>query len=396
MLTDLTGSYVYTVSLPDSTWPADTSFGIQLRWDKADAIFSGAYAPFSQYGDLWALEVASGDTIPGVTTTAIFNIDSLKQDTIGLIGVFEDAPSSGAAATYKMKGVYPGIFYNYTSCASIGDKADMGDQGIYTYDQASVSGNFAIKRDPSIGGDQVLPPFNDGTISITDTTLDVLNIKFKDRDSHSSLYSDIPDYVWDEGSHPSVNGVNSGGDRTYMAFPPVLAVSDLGYGDTFIGAYDGSNGTPSAGPAYVYNTDLAPWGNYMTYYGWIFQIEMGYLAAAGLLTDAAGDGSMADDLVGYMLTKLATNPSKTTEYFGVPYGNLVSTTDGTAATATITDDSDHDLGEDLLLGGRMKYTIKHNDCAVPADVTIDFDATFLRCSTDNCTGDNYHITPSWN
>ena len=43
----------------------------------------------------------------------------------------------------------------------------------------------------------------------------------------------------------------------------------------------------------------------------------------------------------------------------------------------------------------MKYSIIHNDCAVPANVTIDFDATFTRCATDNCVGDGYHVEPDW-
>jgi hypothetical protein len=45
--------------------------------------------------------------------------------------------------------------------------------------------------------------------------------------------------------------------------------------------------------------------------------------------------------------------------------------------------------------GRLKYTITGNDCAVPANVTIDFDATFTRCATDNCVGDGYHVEPDW-
>jgi hypothetical protein len=121
----------------------------------------------------------------------------------------------------------------------------------------------------------------------------------------------------------------------------------------------------------------------MTYKAWIFQIEM------------AVRGLSATDLVGYMLTALATDVASTTQYFGMPYANLVSMgTDG--ATPTITNDSDHDLDStDLNSGGRMKYSIIHGDCAIPADVTIDFNATFSRCTTDNCTGDSYHVEPSW-
>ena len=122
MLTALSGAYTYTVNLPDGdesgvTWAnTDTSFGIKARWDGADALFTGALAGYSDYGDLWLSEVSAGDTIPGVTTTAIYSHTNLQADTIGLIGVFEDAPSAGNYATYKMGGVYPSVGYNYANC----------------------------------------------------------------------------------------------------------------------------------------------------------------------------------------------------------------------------------------------------------------------------------------
>ena len=387
-LTALSGTYLYTVNLPDGnesgvTWASDTTFGIQATWDMADSIFTGAYAPFSEYGKQWLLPLVEGDTIPGVSQTTALNYAQLQGVGIGLIGVFEDAPSAGAYATYYFKGVYPSVSYQYSTCATGSATPTMTDQGIYKWDQTLTTGNFEIKRDPSIAGTQVLPPFNDGTLAFTDETLNTLNIKFLDKDSHSSLYEDIPGYVWDEGKHPNLTSqdpkVNSGGDRSYVAFAPALPIgpSPDGYGDMF---YETSVGATSVGtgPAYVYNTALAAWGNYMTYNAWIFQIEMKRLG----LSDTA--------LVGHMLTTLGTDPTSTDQYFGMPYANLVSMgTDG--ETPTITDDSDHDLGTDQLLGGRMKYTIIHGDCAIPADVTIDFNATFERCTTDYCTGDSYHV-----
>ena len=76
----------------------------------------------------------------------------------------------------------------------------MTDQGLYNWNQSATTENFVIIRDPDISGSQVLPPFDDGTLALpTDTTM---NIQFRDRDSHSSLYTEIPDYVWDEGKHP--------------------------------------------------------------------------------------------------------------------------------------------------------------------------------------------------
>ena len=174
-----------------------------------------------------------------------------------------------------------------------------------------------------------------------------------------------------------------------MAFPNLpIGPSPEGYGDMFYASSEGAT-SQGIGPAYIYNPALAAWGNYMTYKAWIFQIEMGYLGAVGTITDANANGTMADDLVGYMLTALATDAAKTTQYFSMPYANLVSVV---GEVPTITDDSDHDLdAADFNAGGRMKYTITHGDCAIPADVTIDFNATFERCTTDYCTGDSYHV-----
>ena len=403
MLTALTGTYVYTVNLPDGdesgvAWAnTDTSFGIKATWDMADAIFVGDYAPFAEYGDQWLLEVQSGDEIPGVSqTTEIPSaaIPSVAAAGIGLIGVFEDAPSAGAYATYKMKGDYPLVSYDYSQCLSAGSIASMTDQGVYTWDQTATT--FEIKRDPSIAGTQVLPPFDDGTLTVTgDTTL---NIQFLDRDSHSSLYAEIPDQTWDEGTHPSLStgGINSGGDRSYVAMGTALPIGPspdgLGYGDVFYANSEGATGTGTIGsdPVYIYNPALASWGNYMTYKAWIFQIEM------------AVRGLSATDLVGYMLTALATDVASTTQYFGMPYANLILLdADGNLilddeGNPQLNNDSDHDLvSTDLNAGGRMKYSITHGDCAIPADVTIDFNATFTRCTTDNCTGDSYHVSPSW-
>jgi len=404
MLTDLTGTYTYTVALPNNaTWNPDTSFGIHMQ---------GEHHPLVgvNYAHYLLPIVTAGDTIPGVTQTAIYNIDSLRQDTIGLIGVFEDAPSAGAYATYKMKGVYPSVGYNYSTCTAGGagtslDKPDMGDQGIYTWDQTSTTENFVIKRDPAIGGEQVLPAFNDGTLIFTDETLDILNIKFKDRDAHDSLFAEIPDQAWDEGAHPSVNNKDSGGDRSYMAFPPVLAVGTMpdGYGPTFLGAYipgDPVFGTPDMGePAYLYNPALAAWGNYMTWNAWCFMGEMQYRAATLAITDANANG-LADELITYMVTKMAEDTANGTDLAkthgaNIPYATLITTVGtGTEAVSYPTNDSMNDFS-DGGGNGRLKYTITGADCAVPANVTIDFDATFTRCTTDNCVGDDYHVTPDW-
>ena len=393
MLTGLTGTYTYVIDLPEDgygqTWAADTSFGIRIKWNYADAIL-GSSADNAMF---WVpgVEFAVGDI--SLYTVATYDLPTMQAALFGLIGVFEDAPSLGADATYKMKGTYPGIFYNYSLCSSAGSTAPMTDQGLYTWDQTSY--NFTIKRDPDIAGSQVLPQFDDGTLTMTNDT--TMNIVFKDRDSHSTLYSEIMD-SWDEGNHPAPanggNDENSGGDRTYMAFPP-LTVDANG---AFAGSYDGTAGTTPAASGYYMSADLASWGGYMTWYALSFLGESEYLgamAAAGAITiaDADADGAITSvDIAVYLMS----NPSNTTQT-GMPYSAIVSA--GTDGMPVITNDSDHDVdvsggATTVAAGGKLTFDVI-SDCAAPVDVTIDFDATFTKCSTDNCAGDGYHVTPTW-
>jgi hypothetical protein len=397
MLTGLTGTYTYVIDLPEDgygqIWAADASFGIRIKWNYADAIL-GDNADNAMF---WmpGAEFAVGDV--SLYTVATYDLPTMQAAQFGLIGVFDDAPSSGSDATYKMKGTYPGIFYNYSLCSSAGSTAPMTDQGLYTWDQTSY--NFAIKRDPSIAGSQVLPQFNDGTLTMTNDT--TMNILFKDRDSHSTLYAEIMD-SWDEGNHPATanggNGENSGGDRTYMAFPPLIVDATTG---GFAGTFDGTNGTPATS-GYFYSIaaplDLSAWGGYMTWYAFSFSGESQYLgamAAAGAITisDADNNGAITSvDIAVYIMS----NPTNTTQT-GMPYSVIVSA--GADGMPVITNDSDHDVdisggAATLGAGGKLTFDVI-SDCAAPVDVTIDFNTTFTKCTTDNCTGDGYHVPLTW-
>jgi len=394
MMTGLTGTYTYTVGLPEAddsglTWAADTSFGIRIKWNYADAIL-GDNADNAMF---WVpdAEFAVGEV--SLYTVATYDLATMEAAEFGLIGVFDDAPSSGTDATYKMKGRYPGIFYNYSECKSAGLTAPMTDQGLYAWDQSTY--NFTIKRDPSISGSQVLPPFDDGTLTMTDDN--TMSIVFKDRDSHSTLYIEVMD-AWDEGNHPDTdnggNGLNSGGDRTYMAFPP-LVVDENG---AFAGTYDGTEGTTPATSGYYMSADLASWGGYMTWYAFSFLGESEYLgamAAAGAIeiADADQDGAITSvDIAVYIMS----NPTNTTQT-GMPYSVIVSA--GTDNMPVITNDSYDDVdvsggAATLGAGGKLTFNVI-SDCAVPVDVTIDFNTTFTKCTTDNCAGDGYHVTPTW-
>ena len=391
MMTELTGTYVYTISQPGSesgvTWPADSSYGIMVRWNYASSLPES----YQNSTDVWLQEFSAGDTAL-LTVRQFNNVSEVEAAGFGLIGVFEDAPTSGADATYKMKGEYPGIFYNYSECASAGSTAPMTDQGLYTWDQTLTSNNFVIKRDLSIAGSQVLPPFVDGALTVDSTTL---NIKFLDRDSHSSLYSEVME-AWDEGMHPDTlfggNGISSGGDRTYMAFPPLIADED----GALLAPYDGTPGTTPVLSGYYKSPMFAFWGGYMTYYAFVYNAESGLLKS-GMISgvDADTDGTITDQEVAlYMVT----NPNNTCS--GDPdikYSDIITGVDTSTdpPTPLFTNDSSSDFSpSNKSLGGKMTFDVIR-DCAVPVDVTIDFDATFTRCTTDNCAGDNYHVSPTW-
>ena len=124
----------------------------------------------------------------------------------------------------------------------------------------------------------------------------------------------------------------------------------------------------------------------MTWYAFCFLGELSYLTATSALSDVDGDGDAdATDLVMTMVG----NQSGATHGTAMPYSILVS------EAGAITNDSDHDVDiANLAAGGKMKLNTI-SDCAVPVDATIQFDATLTRCTTDNCAGDDYHVSPNW-
>ena len=392
-LTALTGKYTYVIDLPGAesgvTWPADTSFGIRIKWNYADAIL-GDNADKAQF---WipGAEFAVGDI--SLYQVATYDLPTMQYAEFGLIGVFETPPSAGEFATYKMKGQYPGVFYNYSVCSTAGSTAPMTDQGLYNWNQSVATENFVIRRDP-VQGDQVLPTFGDGTLTRVDDT--TLNIKFLDRDSHSTLYSQIMD-SWDEGNHPDPanggNGENSGGDRTYMAFPPLIVDPTTG---GFAGTFDGTNGTPAT-TGYFYSTtaplDLSAWGGYATFYYLVISGEAEYLKLTNAISDSDGDGSVMVEAITYMTINNSTLSTYNADpSASIPYSLLVSAIG--VPTNDSTNDFDPTSATTMGAGGKLTFNVI-SDCAAPVDVTIDFDATFTKCSTDNCTSDGYHVTPTW-
>ena len=118
--------------------------------------------------------------------------------------------------------------------------------------------------------------------------------------------------------------------------------------------------------------------------------EAEYLTLTGAISDTDGDDSVIGEAITHMKINNATGSTYSTS--PIPYSVLVS------SVGVPTNDSTHDFdptnATTMGAGGKLTFNVT-SDCAAPVDVTIQFDATFTRCTTDNCAGDNYHVTPTW-
>ena len=245
--------------------------------------------------------------------------------------------------------------------------APIDDQGTYTINKnprtgVVKAGNFAIAPDINLG-DQVLPPFPDGTYNVADSSK--LTIDFYDRDAHDVLYAEVKD-TWDEAADRGATGIFE---------LPVGTPSGI-IGDTTGGA--------SAAEGYIGGVAaLASWGTYLTTYALVVQGELEYLGAAAALgaitvADVDQDGAItAADLAYYM----ATNPTSTTQALGLPYALLVSAATG---AVVFTNDSGHDLdlsggAATAALGGKLTYHFPTGVC-FPHNETITFSSKFERAA----------------
>ena len=300
--------------------------------------------------------------MPSFPQTATYNKATLAAFSIAMTLTAQDAATVGAGATYTLKGTYPTTRLDDINCRTAGTVAPIDDQGLYYVNKNTrtgvvKAGNFSIAPDINLG-DQVLPPFPDGTYNVADSS--TLSIGFYDRDAHDVLYAEVKD-TWDEAADRGSTGIFE---------MPV---------DATTGAF-AATGT-SAAEGYVQSPLLASWGGYYTAYALVVNGELLYLAgaaAAGLITvaDADADGAITSaDFIAYM----ALNPTTTTQALGLPYSLLVKVT---ATGIVITNDSDHDLdlsggAATAALGGKLTFHFTTGTC-FPHNETITFDATFER------------------
>jgi hypothetical protein len=364
-LVELNGKYVRTVD-------TDTPIAHYGQWNLADAVLGAnaalALQPFVTHNN--------GDVMTGFPIESANNSDALAAAGISMQLTTQDASSAGEGATYTLTGSYPTIRTDLDACRTAAAVAAIEDQGKYwvdwgypgdVYNSGALvadPGNFMIQRDPQITGEQVLPPFHDGSATVTPGTNgapDVANLSFFDRDSHSDLHADIGT-TWSETA-----------DRV------VSAVFELPV-DPATGAF-GPTGTPAA-EGYVMNAALAPWKGYLTWYAFNVNVQTGAQAqdVKNPLQDLDGSGAVdVTDMVLFMhADNLAGGGGATA--LGMPFALLVNSTDPTAPV--LVDDSAGDLDPSggpatMAAGGKLTYVIANGTC-FNVDETIQFDAKFER------------------
>ena len=300
--------------------------------------------------------------MPGFPQTASYDKTTLAAFSIAMTLTAQDAATVGAGATYTLKGTYPTTRLDDINCRTAGTVAPIDDQGLYYVNKNTrtgvvKAGNFSIAPDINLG-DQVLPPFPDGTYNVADSSK--LTIGFYDRDAHDVLYAEVKD-TWDEAADRGSTGIFE---------MPV---------DATTGAFAATGDRAAEG--YVQSPLLAAWSGYFTAYALVVQGELAYLgavAATGAITvvDVDQDGAITSaDLAYYM----ATHPTSTTQVLGLPYAALVSAATG---AVVFTNDSDHDLdlsggAATAALGGKLTYHFPTGTC-FPHNETITFEAVFER------------------
>ena len=306
--------------------------------------------------------------MPGFPTTSTFSKAALAAASIAMTLTAQDAATVGAGATYTLKGTYPTTRLDEINCRTAGTVAPIDDQGLYYVNKNTRTGvvragNFSIAPDINLG-DQVLPPFPDGTYNVADSS--TLTIDFYDRDAHDVLYAEVKD-TWDEAADRGATGIFE-----IPVGTPSGIIGDPTGGESAAEGYIGGQA------ALVY------WGGYLTYYAFSYGGEVAYLTAlimAGALTlpDVDGvPGPTAGDFAIYMYS----NPTSTTQT-GIPYSSIV--TPNADGTPNFTNDSDHDIDVDSpttgshLTGGKLTMHFPTGVC-FPHNETITFSSKFERAA----------------
>ena len=364
-LSGLTGTYNRKVVTGSGIANSADAYNLVATWDDA-AGFAAALTNFGMPTDAAFITGATnqtlatwaaGDNAPGFPLTSTSDAAALAAVGVVMKGVFDDAPSKGAAATYKITGTYPSIQLNTETCTPYQTIPQINDQGNYTltFDATDAAGK--IELSPATDLDQVLPPFPDGKFTVNGDA-GKMTIDFLDRDNSSSRYSEVM-AAWSEADDRVISGLSQLPVNTAGGF--FTSPADPGAGAL-------------ASSAYVGATSLASWGGYLTWYAYNVIAETSQKVAdvKNPLTDLDGDGSITPvDMVVYMhADNLAGGGSVSA--FGIPYTMLVDSSNPAAPAAVNDSATDFTIAGIVTgSGGKMKFTILNGLC-MPVDETIEF------------------------
>lgn len=323
-LTALTASYLRTAVSPEGS-PADTTYSLTASWNLAAAVLGAASA-----ADQELASFSVGDTV--FATTKAFDTAALADFGISLeLGFLEDN-------TYTFSGAYPTLRLDMAACSTYLATPTVQDVGNYTvtYNADETGGTLGIFPNDLLG-DQVLPSFDDGTVTFTNAG-ETLQLDFLDRDGHDVLIAQTGE-TWDEEEH-----------RVTMGIPVAPILSSLGiFATADVADTEGKS-------AYLYDpVKLATWGNYLTFYGLIIQ---GTIAEMIALDPAITNEAEALAAIVALAGAGAADPTTT-----IPYATL------------LTDDSSGDFNPTALAaGGKLTYVI--NNVCIPVNELIDFESSW--------------------
>ena len=336
-LSALTGTYIRDVAQPTTSDP--TAFALTASWNYAAAVMGADSAKADQTISGFSV----GDTVLN-KTSALPSAAYLTAAGVAMTGIFK------TDNVYTLTGTYPTLRLDEAACNTYQTVAQITDQGYYgvVYNADNTGGAFTIAPDASLG-DQVLPPFDDATVTFTNDG-NTLNIQFEDRDSHDVDYAEVMT-EWSETE-----------DRVTMGIAQVPI-------DPTTGAFTAADSDSLNSSGYLMSADLTYWGGYATFYYLTIAGEAEFLALTGAITDSDGDGSYIAETIGYMVTN---NAGAT--HSGLPFSALVS------SAGVPTNDSAGDFDPaNMTAGGKLTYNV--NAVCVPINEIILFDATFEK-STD--------------
>ena len=251
-LTALTGTYIRDVAQP--TGSTTTSYDITVSWDDALVALGSA-----TLADQTIATFSVGDNVL-TKTSELADPTALTANGVAMTGTFN------SQNVYTLTGTYPTLRLNEVGdadylttdpatglplddCETYQTVAGITDQGYYgvAYTTDNTGGTLTIAHNASLG-DQVLPPFDDATVTFTNEG-NTVKIEFTDRDSHDTRYTEVMDAEdWTEEDNRVTMGVAVAGVNSEGAF-----------------ASEGLVGTAKSGYIQSTSTTLAPWGGFMTW-----------------------------------------------------------------------------------------------------------------------------------